>query len=89
MLGVGFTTNQTRAAGTDSWQRWGFNSHSVVTPDGGETIWDSSIALDGDDEPDSEPIEEVMPRGMDGAEYFWRLTYDDISIVNGGLCFIR
>ncbi len=89
VLGVGFTTNQTRAAGTDSWQRWGFNSHSVVTPDGGETIWDSSIALDGDDEPDSEPIEEVMPRGMDGAEYFWRLTYDDISIVNGGLCFIR
>lgn len=89
VLGVGFYTNQTRAAGTDDWQRWSFNSHSVVTPDGGETIWDSSIALDGDDDPDEEPIEEVMPRGMDGEEYLWRLTFDDIEIVNGGLCFIR
>ena len=89
VLGVGFNTNQTRAAGSDSWRRWSFNSHSVVTPDGGDTIWDSSIAMDGDDDPYSEPIEEVMPRGMPGDEYFWRLTYDDISIVNGGLCYIR
>ena len=33
----------------------------MVTPDDGETIWDSSIALDGDDEPgDDGRIEEVM-----------------------------
>ena len=89
VLGVYFTTNQTRAAGGDSWRRWSFNSHSVVTPDGGETIWDSSIALDGDEDPYNEPIEEVMPRGMSGEEYFWRLTYDDIEIINSGLCYIQ
>jgi hypothetical protein len=89
VLGVSFTTNQTRAAGGTTWRRWSFNSHSVVTPDGGLTIWDSSIALDGDDDPYSEPIEEVMPRGMEGEEYLWRLSYDDIGIVNSGLCYIR
>lgn len=89
VLGVYFYTNQTRAAGTSSWQRWSFNSHSVVSPDDGETIWDSSIAMDGDDTPSSEPIDEVMPRGMDGEEYFWRLTYDEIDIVNQGLCYIE
>ena len=89
VLGVDFYTNQTRAAGTDGWQRWGFNSHSVVSPDDGATIWDSSIAMDGDDEPDDWPIDEIMPRGMDGDEYMWRLTYDDIDIVNQGLCYIE
>jgi hypothetical protein len=90
VLGVGFYTNYARAAGTDSWGRWSFNSHSVVTPDDGATIWDSSIALDGDDEPgDDSSIEEVMPRGMDGEDYMWRLTYDDIEIINQGLCYIE
>jgi len=89
VLGVSFYTNQTRAAGTDGWMRWSFNSHSVVSPDDGATIWDSSIAMDGDDEPDDYPIEEIMPRGMDGEEYMWRLTYDDIDIVNQGLCYIE
>jgi hypothetical protein len=90
VLGVGFYTNYARAAGTDTWGRWSFNSHSVVTPDDGASIWDSSIALDGDDEPgDDSSIEEVMPRGMDGEEYMWRLTYDDIEIINQGLCYIE
>ena len=90
VLGVGFNTNYARAAGTDSWGRWSFNSHSVVTPDDGGTIWDSSIALDGDDDPDDgESIEEIMPKGMDGDEYMWRLTYDDIEIINQGLCYME
>jgi len=90
VLGVSFRTNYARAAGTDSWGTWGFNSHSVVTPDDGETIWDSSIAMDGDDEPhDDSSIDEVMPRGMPGEEYMWRLTYDDIGIINQGLCYIE
>ena len=90
VLGVNFTTNLTRAAGTDSWRAWSFNSHSVVTPDDGETIWDASIALDGDDEPDDDgEIDEVMPKGMTGDEYMWRLTYDDIGIINQGLCYIE
>jgi hypothetical protein len=89
VLGVYFDTNYTRAAGTDSWQRWSFNSHSVVSPDDGGTIWDSSIALDGDDDPYNNPIEETMPIAMDGEEYMWRLTYDDIEIINQGLCYIE
>ncbi len=89
VLGVGFDTNLTRAAGTTEWRRWSFNSHSVVSPDGGDSIWDSSIALDGDDNPYAEPVDPIMPRGMSGEDYFWRLTYDDIEIVNQGLCFIE
>ena len=90
VLGVNFTTNLTRAAGSDNWRAWSFNSHSVVTPDDGETIWDASIALDGDDAPDDDDsIEEVMPRGMSGEEYMWRLSYDDIGIINQGLCYIE
>lgn len=89
VLGVNFDTNLTRAAGTDSWNRWSFNSHSVVSPDDGATIWDSSIAVDGDDDPYNHPVVETMPRGMAGEEYLWRLTYDDIDIVNQGLCYIE
>ena len=90
VLGVNFTTNYARAAGTDSWDRWTFNSHSVVTPDDGETIWDSSIALDGDaEQDDDERIEEIMPRGMGGEEYIRRLTGDDIEIINQSLCYIE
>ena len=89
VLGVYFYTNLTRAAGTSGWQRWSFNSHSVVSPDEGETIWDSSIALDGDETPSTLPVDEIMPKGMDREEYFWRLTYDEIDIVNQGLCYIE
>ncbi len=89
VLGVGFTTNLARAAGTEGWARYGFNSHSVVSPDDGATIWDASVDLDGDDDPYNEPVEPVSPMGMDGEEYLWRLTYDDIGIVNSGLCYFE
>jgi hypothetical protein len=89
VLGVGFRTNLARAAGTDSWGRWSFNSHSVVSPDDGATIWDASIDLDGDDDPYNEPVEPVSPVGMPGEEYLWRLSYDDIGIVNSGLCYFE
>ena len=89
VLGVGFDTNLARAAGTDSWGRWSFNSHSVVSPDGGATIWDASIDLDGDDDPYNEPVDPVSPMGMDGEEYLWRLSYDEIGIVNHGLCYFE
>ena len=89
VLGVGFTTNQTRAAGSETWQRWSFTSHSVVSPDGGLTIWDASIDLDGDDDPYDQPVEPLCPLGMPVDEYLWRLTYDDIAIVNSGSCYFR
>lgn len=88
VLGVGFYTNLTRAAGTEDWQHWSFNSHSVVSPDDGATIWDASIDLDGDEDPYSMPVEPVAPKGMPGDEYLWRLTYDDVAIVNSGLCYV-
>ena len=89
VLGVGFQTNLVRAAGTDSWGHWTFNSHSVVSPDDGATIWDASIDVDGDEDPYSEPVEPVSPMGMDGDEYLWRLSHDDIGIVNSGLCYFH
>lgn len=89
VLGVGFQTNLARAAGSDSWGRWYFNSHSVVTLDDGGHVWDASIDVDGDDDPYNQPVDAVSPKGMPGDEYFWRLTYDDIDIVNQGKCFVR
>ena len=89
VLGVGFRTNYGRAAGTDESDTWSFNSHSVVSPDDGATIWDASIDLDGDDDPSSQPIDPLSPKGLSGDEYFWRLTFDDIEIVNRGYCFIQ
>lgn len=89
VLGVGFTTNLVRAAGSESWSRWGFNSHSVVSPDGGATIWDAAIDLDGDEDPSNEPVSPLTAKGIPQEEYFWRLTYDPITIVNDGLCYVR
>jgi hypothetical protein len=89
VLGVGFHTNLMCAAGTTSWRRYNFNSHSVVSPDKGLTIWDATSDLDGDDDPYDEPVKPVSALGMDGEEYLWRLTYDEIGIVNSGLCYIE
>jgi hypothetical protein len=88
VLGVGFTTNYVRAAGTDTWQRWGFNSHSVASPDGGATIWDASIDMDGDGDPGSAPHEALAPKGLNQAEYLSLLTPDPITIVNSGACYV-
>ena len=52
-------------------------------------LWDASIDLDGDDDPYNEPVEAVSPMGMDGEEYLWRLSYDEIGIVNSGLCYFH
>lgn len=84
-----FATNLTRAAGSDAWQRWTFNSHSVVSPDGGATTWDASIDLDGDGDPYNEPVTPFAPMGVPTADYMALLTADPISIVNAGPCFVR
>ncbi|MCB9779623.1 MAG: hypothetical protein H6742_13750 [Alphaproteobacteria bacterium] len=89
VLGVGFQTNLAQAAGSSSPGRWYFNSHSVVTLDDGGHVWDASIDVDGDDDPYNAPFDAVSPLGMPGDEYFWRLTYDDIDIVNQGKCLVR
>lgn len=89
VLGVGFNTNYTRAAGTETWRTWSFNSHSVVSPDDGATIWDAAIDLDGDGSPGSQPNEALAPRGLPYQEYLDLLTSNDISIVNNGLCYFQ
>lgn len=89
VLGVNFRTNQTRAAHAEDWLRWSFNSHSVATIDEGELIWDASVDLDGDGEPSSTPVEPVDVVEMPIEEYLWRLSGDDIGVVNDGKCWVR
>lgn len=88
VLGTYFRTNLVRAAGDTEWYAWSFNSHSVISPDGGATLWDASIAMDGDEDPSTQPVTEIQPRGLSWEEYTWRLSYDPLEIINSGLCYV-
>ena len=57
----------------------GFSYHAVTTDDGGDTIWDATLALDGDDDPGSAPHEVMMVQAIDGEEYLNRLVRDDFA----------
>ena len=52
----------------------GFSYHAVTTPDDGNTIYDATLALDGDDDPGSAPNEVLMVEAIDGDEYLDRLV---------------
>lgn len=52
----------------------GFSYHAVTTPDDGNTIYDATLALDGDSDPGSSPSEILMVQAIDGAEYLDRLV---------------
>ena len=54
----------------------GFSYHAVTTTDMDEasSIWDATLALDGDDDPSSEPNEVMMVHGVSGDEYLERLV---------------
>ncbi len=60
----------------------GFSYHAVTTTGGAEWIWDATLALDGDEDPGSEPWEVMMVEKVAGEEYLERLvrsgdaTYD-------------
>jgi hypothetical protein len=54
----------------------GFSYHAVTTDDGGETIWDATLALDGDGDPGSGPYDELLVQTIDGEEYLSRLVRD-------------
>ena len=86
-LAYNFQTNLTRAAGSEDWQQWSFNSHGVVTVDG-EHIWDAAVDYDGDDDPANEPVTPVSAKGVPFDEYLELLTADEIGQVNGGRCFV-
>lgn len=89
VLGVGFQTNLARAAGSDSWGRWYFNSHSVATLSDQALVWDAAVDLDGDEDPYNSPVEALAPKAMPLEEYLETLTSDDIGIVNSGRCYYR
>ncbi len=89
VLGVGFRTHLVRAAGSEDWLTWGFNSHSIASPDGGDTLWDASVDMDGDEDPDSEPVVPLAPKGLAYEDYLDRLTDDPIGIVNQGQCYFE
>jgi hypothetical protein len=54
----------------------GFSYHAVTTDDSGETIWDATLMLDGDDDPGEAPHEEMPVFAVDGEEYLDRLSHD-------------
>ena len=89
VLGVGFQTNLTRAAGTEDWLRWSFNSHSVATLDDHALVWDGSVDLDGDSDPANQPVKALSPASMPLEDSLRALSPDEIGIVNSGRCFYR
>lgn len=52
----------------------GFSYHAVTSPDGSDTIYDATLALDGDADPGSEPNEVLMVSDITGEEYLDRLV---------------
>ncbi len=52
----------------------GFSYHAVTTNDDGESIWDATLALDGDKDPGSEPSTRLFVQDIDGEEYLDRLV---------------
>lgn len=63
---------------------WGcsFSYHAVTTNDGGDTIWDATLALDGDADPSSSPSELLMVEGIDAQEYLERLVMSGRASIN-------
>jgi hypothetical protein len=55
-------------------QGCGFSYHAVTTPDDAETIYDATLALDGDDDPGAAPFTELLVQTIDGQEYLDRLV---------------
>lgn len=57
------------------WGGCGFSYHAVTTNDpGGATVWDTTLALDGDANPGAAPSTELLVQSLTGAEYLDRLV---------------
>lgn len=52
----------------------GFSYHAVTTNNDAESIWDATLALDGDDDPGSSPSTRLFVQDIDGDEYLDRLV---------------
>ncbi len=60
----------------------GFSYHAVTTADDALTIYDATLALDGDDDPSSPPNTELLVQAIDGEEYLDRLVMSGRSSYN-------
>lgn len=47
----------------------GFSYHAVTSPDGGGTIFDATLAIDGDGDPRNAPHTEQLVQGVTGTDY--------------------
>lgn len=77
----GFSLNLIQSIGGDHFTQCpfdgggcGFSYHAVTTPDDGETIYDATLALDGDADPSNLPAEELLVQAIPGDEYLDRLV---------------
>ena len=52
----------------------GFSYHAVTSPDDASTIFDATLALDGDGSPESPPHAEQIVDGVDGDFYLDHLS---------------
>ncbi len=59
-----------------------FSYHAVTTPDDTLTIYDATLALDGDDAPGAGPFTELLVQHIEGAEYLERLVMDGTATYN-------
>ena len=82
--GQTFRTVLTRAAGTEGWRSWRFNSHGIVRHEG--LVWDAAVDLDQDADPAAEPVDPLGPRGLPFEDYQALLSTDELVIVNQGRC---
>ena len=84
-----FDLNYIKAIGVDEFTHcpfggWGcsFSYHAVTTNDGGTTIWDATLALDGDADPSAPPSELLMVEHIDAVEYLDRLVMAGRASIN-------
>jgi hypothetical protein len=75
-----FSLGQIEAIGVDSFTNCpfgpsgcGFSYHAVTTDDDAATIWDATLALDGDLDPAHAPSTELLVQSITGEEYLDRL----------------
>jgi hypothetical protein len=76
ILNPGFNLNYILAIGGSEFtscpfggDRCGFSYHAVTSPDGGDSIYDATLAIDGDGDPKNTPNTEVLVQGISGPDY--------------------
>ena len=81
IIGWNFDLDYIKAIGGDTYTRCpfgtngcGFNYHAVTVSTSGESVWDATLALDGDDDSEHTPNQELLVQTIEAAEYLERLA---------------